>query len=74
MAIDFSFFQPVFLIKIITLIIIGFYIIFTLVVFTQIKAMGEIINIPHASEIFKTIILVNAILAISLFLFAVVIL
>lgn len=69
-----SFLQPIFLIKIITLIVIGFYIIFTLVLYTQVKAMGKIIILPHASQIFKFISLINIILAVSLFLFALVIL
>ena len=71
---NFSFFQPIFLTKIITLIVIAFYIIFTFVVLSQIKAMGEIIGIPHASALFKTISVINVILAISLFLLAIVIL
>jgi len=70
----FSFFQPIFLIKVITLIVVGFYIIFTFIVFTQVKAMGKIIGLPHASSIFKTVSIINIILAISLFLFALVIL
>ena len=36
------------LIKIITLIIIIFYIIFTLIVSTQIKVMTDILYIPHS--------------------------
>lgn len=71
---NFSFFQPIFLIKIITLITIVFYAIFGFVVFTQIKAMGQIIGIPHAGVIFKFISIINILLAISLFLFALVIL
>lgn len=71
---NFSFFQPIFLIKIVTLIAIAFYAVFTFVVFTQIKAMGEIIGLPHAAGIFKTIITINIILAVSLFIIAIVIL
>jgi hypothetical protein len=62
------------LIKIITLIIIIFYIIFTLIVSTQIKVMTDILYIPHSKPIFKTISIVNIALAILLFLFALVIL
>lgn len=69
-----NFLQPIFLIKTITLIAIGFYAIFGFVVFTQIKAMGEIISFPHVSKIFKTISIINILLAISLFLLAIVIL
>ncbi len=71
---NFSFFQPIFLIKIVTLITIGFYAVFGFVVLTQIKAMGEIIGLPYATVIFKAVSIINIILAISLFLFALVIL
>jgi hypothetical protein len=62
------------LIKIITLIIIIFYTIFTLIVSTQIKVMTDILYIPHSKPIFKTISTINIVLAILLFLFALVIL
>jgi hypothetical protein len=71
---NFSIFQPVFLIKIVTLIILLFYIVFTFIVFAQIQAMGRIIGLPHASAIFKAVIFVNFILAVSLFVLAIVIL
>ena len=71
---DLSFLQPIILIKIITLIAIAFYVIFTLVIFTQIKAMGEIIGLPFASGIFKTIIIMNIILSILFFVLGSVIL
>ncbi len=71
---NFSFFQPLLLIKITTLIGIVFYAIFGFVVLTQIKAMGQIIGIPRADVIFKSISIINLLLAISLFLFALVIL
>ena len=71
---DYSFFQPILLIKIATLIAIAFYAIFGFVVLTQVKAMGDIISFPHAADIFKTISIVNILLAISLFLLAIVIL
>ena len=69
-----SFFHPVLLVKIVTLIIIGSYIIFAFVIFTQVKAMGQILSLPNASIILKTIILINVAAAIMLFLLAVVIL
>ena len=69
-----EFFQPVLLVKIVTLLIIGFYIIFSFVVFTQVKAMGQILSLPHAAFIFKLIAIINIILALSLFLGAFVIL
>ncbi len=69
-----SLFSPILLIKIVMLIAIGFYLIFTFVVFTQLKVMAEILSLPHASPILKTISIINIILAISLFLIAFVIL
>ena len=75
MDLDFiNFFQPVIWIKIITLIAIGFYIIFTFVVFTQAKVMAQILHLPSAQGLLKMISIINIILAISLFLGAFVIL
>lgn len=75
MNLDFvSFFQPVFLIKIVTLVIIIFYAIFAFVVHTQIKVMAQIVRLPHAETILKTISIINIALAVSLFLLALVIL
>ena len=75
MDLDFiNFFQPVIWIKIITLIAIGFYIIFTFVVFTQVKVMAQILHLPSAQGLLKMISIINIILAISLFLGAFVIL
>jgi len=71
---NFSFFQLIFPIKILTLIVFFFYIVFTFIIFTQIQAMSKIIDLPHATIIFKIIILINMALAVSLFLFAIVIL
>jgi hypothetical protein len=71
---DFSFLQPILLIKIVTLIILLFYIFFTFIIYAQIQAMGRIIGIPHASAIFKGVIFINFILAVSLFILAIVIL
>lgn len=62
------------LIKIVSLITIFFYVIFTIVVFTQIKVMTRILNVPHAETTLKTISVINITLAISLFIFALVIL
>lgn len=69
-----SFVNPIFWIKIITLILIGFYVIFTFVVFTQVKTMAQILHLPHAQGLLKMISIIHIVLAISLFLFAVVIL
>ncbi len=69
-----DFFQPGIFAKIITLIAIGFYIIFGIVVFTQVRAMAHILKLPHAELIFEAITIINIVASISLFLLAVVIL
>lgn len=69
-----SFVNPFLWIKIITLIVIGFYVIFTFVVFVQVRIMAQILHLPHAQGVLKMISITHIILAISLFLFAVVIL
>ena len=75
MNLDFvNFFQPFVFIKIITLIMVGFYVIFTFVVFTQVKTMAQILHLPHAQGMLKTVSIIHIILAISLFALAVVIL
>lgn len=66
--------HPVLWAKIITLIVIIFYAIFTFVVFSQIRVMSGILRLPYAEKVLKTISVVHIILAISLFLLAVVIL
>ena len=63
-----NFFQPGLWIKIITLIAIGFYVVFTFVVFTQVKVMGQILSFPNAKIILRAISIVKIIFAISLFL------
>lgn len=69
-----NYFQPIFWIKIITLIAIAFYVVFTFVVFTQVKVMTQILHLPYAKMMLRIISVINIILAISLFLFAIVIL
>ncbi len=69
-----NFFQPILLVKIITLILIFFYVVFTFVIFTQVKVMAQILHLPHAQGLLKMISIINIILAISLFIFAIVIL
>lgn len=66
--------HPVLWIKIITLITIVFYVIFTFVVFTQIKVMSKILHLPHGETVLKTISIIHIILAVSLFLIAIAIL
>ncbi|MBI2028679.1 MAG: hypothetical protein HYT07_03680 [Candidatus Levybacteria bacterium] len=74
-SLDFAnFFQPVLFVKIVTLIIIGFYLIFSVVIFTQVRAMSQILNLPHAEVLFETLAIINIIAAASLFLGAFVIL
>lgn len=67
-------FQPTFWIKAITLVTIGFYVVFAYVVFTQVKKMSQVLQISNISSVLKAISVIHIILAISLFLFAVVIL
>jgi hypothetical protein len=69
-----NFLQATFWIKTVTLILIGFYIIFTFVVFTQVKTMTKILHLPHATFVLKLISEIHIFLAISLFLLAIVIL
>ena len=68
------FLQPAFWIKAIALIAIGSYVIFTFVVFTQAKTMAQILCLPSSKTVLKTISLVHVLLAVSLFLLAIVIL
>lgn len=78
MDIDFlnlaNFFHPALFVKIITLIILGFYVVFAFVVFTQVRVMGKLVELPHAEAILKTLAIINLIAAIMLFVIAVVIL
>lgn len=69
-----NFLHPDVWIKIITLIAIGFYIIFTFIVLTQVRVMGEILVIPGAKTVLKIISVIHVVLAVSLFIIAVVIL
>ena len=69
-----NFLHPGLWIKIITLIVIGFYVIFTFVVFTQVKTMAQILSLPNSEAILKIISIIHLALAISLFLIALVIL
>lgn len=66
--------HPTFWAKIITLITILFYVIFTFVVFTQVKVMAQILHLPHGQALLKTISIIHIVLAVSLFLIALVIL
>lgn len=71
---DINFLHPNLWIKIISLIVIGFYVIFTFVVFIQVKTMAKILSLPDFEAILKIISIAHIALAISLFLIALVIL
>jgi len=66
--------QPAFWIKAIILILIGSYIIFSFVILSQVNTMTQILHLPHTNRLFRTISKLLALFAISLFLFAIVIL
>jgi len=78
MIIDPSFFnqflQPLLMLKIAILVIIFIYFLFTIVIYTQVNTMNQIINEVHSSAILQTIAILNLLLAISLFVLALVIL
>jgi len=67
-------FNPVFLIKIITLVVIGFYAVFSFVIYTQVKKMTRILCLHGTDGIIKSLSVIHIILALSLFLLALVIL
>jgi len=62
------------LIKIATLVFLALYIIFAVIVLTQVRVMNNILNQSFASTVLATIALANLIFALSLFLIALVIL
>ena len=66
--------QFILFIKIATLVTLALYIIFTFIIFTQVRIMNRILELTFASRILMLATLVNIILAISLFLAAFVIL
>ena len=66
--------QPLFLIKIVFLILLLFYAIFSLVIFNQAIVMGRIVKQVHSSAVLDLIAFLNMFLAISLFLISLVIL
>lgn len=67
-------FQPVFIIKPVILILLVLYMFFALILFKQIKSLNEIVRSGSASSILELIALINLFVAISLFLFTLVIL
>lgn len=66
--------NPLFFLKIAILMIIGLFLIFTLIVYNQVGVMNRIVDQPEASGTLRIIALINVILAVSLFLTALVIL
>lgn len=66
--------SPLFLLKIALLIIMAFFIIFSIIVFTQVNVMNKIITHTQASGILKSIAILNIIFAVVLFVVAIVIL
>ena len=61
-------------VKIIILLLISMYTIFSFVIINQVRAMNKIIYIPSSSQILFTTSVIHSILSVSLFLAAVVIL
>lgn len=66
--------SPLFLLKIALIVVMAIFIIFTLVVFTQVNVMNKIINHTQASAILKLIAIINIISAVAQFVVAFVIL
>lgn len=66
--------SPLFLFKIALLVIMAFFIIFSIIVFTQVNVMNKIITHTQASGILKSIAILNIIFAVVLFVVAIVIL
>lgn len=61
-------------IKITTLVTLAIYIIFTFVIFTQVRLMNKILELTSVSTLLISITIINIIFAFSLFLIALVIL
>lgn len=69
-----QFTSPLFFLKVVFLIVFFLYGILTLVIFNQVKVMGRVAREVHSSAIIEAIALFNLLAAISLFLYALVIL
>lgn len=69
-----QFLQPLFGLKILFSIIIFIFIVFTFVVLNQVNTMNKIVSEAQSSFILKLIAILNLLLAVSLFLFALAIL
>lgn len=66
--------QPFFALKVVFLVFILSFIIFTLVVFTQLNTMNEVVEEVHTSSVLKFVAIANFLSAVFLFLLALVIL
>ncbi|MBI2031629.1 MAG: hypothetical protein HYT08_03375 [Candidatus Levybacteria bacterium] len=69
-----QFFNISFWIKILFLLFISMYVVFSLVIINQVRAMNKIIYVPTSSQLLLAASITNFILAISLFFIALVIL
>lgn len=67
-------FQPLFAVKVVLIIAAFVFLIFTFVIFNQIRVMNEIVNEKNSSSALKIIGILNIFLAFSLFIFVLVIL
>ena len=66
--------SPSLLFKIVALVFLFLYVVFTFVILTQVNVMNKIITEERSSALLKTIAIIHVVLAISLFVFAIVIL
>lgn len=67
-------FNPVFLIKLLTLAVIGFYVVFAFVVYVQAKKMTKTLYLHKAEGVIKSLSVIHIIITVSLFFLALVIL
>lgn len=78
MPIDISFlnqiFQPIFIIKPVLLVLLVLYIFFAFVIFKQVRSLNEIVKAGAASSIMELIAIADIFVAISLFIYTLVIL
>gem|GEM_PF-6022230 len=73
--VDFSLLlQPTFLLKLVFLIVLFLYSIFTLVVLHQVRVMNAVVQETHSSTILAIVAGINFLAAVSLFIYAIAIL
>jgi len=74
-VVDFSLLlQPTFLLKLVFLIVLFLYSIFTLVVLHQVRVMNAVVQETHSSTILAIVAGINFLAAVSLFIYAIAIL